>query len=312
MAQKKPAITIATHKANEAKQSHEVAKATQRIGRRSTQAAPGNTRFLDARTMTPVKMEVPTICDRIRFYREKANMEQKELGSRIGVRGNAICNWENGRGRPDISLLPLICEALNVSLYDLFAIPMPIDKYTTEEQDLIENYRKLSDSHKHVLRGTLTNLTEAQEAEKRRKVIELVYHDKQLAAGFDPGLEFDDTGEPIYLYDREGISDEYSVFPVSGESMEPDYHDGDMVLVEEYPNCGKIEPGEVGAFIFGNETYIKVYEKDGLHSLNPAYKTMKFNEDDRVYLIGKIVGKVTDDDIVSDSDRKRYLRIRGK
>ena len=304
MAQKKSAITISTSSGDE---SHDATKTTQRIGRRSTQAASGDTRFLDARTMTPVKMEVPTICDRIHFYREKANMEQKELGSRIGVRGNAICNWENGRGRPDISLLPLICEALNVSLYDLFAIPMPIDKYTAEEQDIIENYRKLSDSHKHVLRGTLANLTEAQEAESRREVIELVYHDKQLAAGFDPGLEFDDTGEPIYLYAREGLSEEYSVFPVSGDSMEPDYHDGDMVLVEEYPGCGKIEPGEIG-----NETYIKVYEKDGLHSLNEDYKTMKFNEDDRVYLIGKIVGKVTDDDIVSDSDRKRYLRIRGK
>lgn len=309
MAQKKSAITISTSSGDE---SHDATKTTQRIGRRSTQAASGDTRFLDARTMTPVKMKVPTICDRIHFYREKANMEQKELGSRIGVRGNAICNWENGRGRPDISLLPLICEALNVSLYDLFAIPMPIDKYTSEEQELIQKYRKLSDSHKHVLRGTLANLTEAQEAESRREVIELVYHDKQLAAGFDPGLEFDDTGEPIYLYAREGLSEEYSVFPVSGDSMEPDYHDGDMVLVEEYPGCGKIEPGEIGAFIIGNETYIKVYEKDGLHSLNEDYKTMKFNEDDRVYLIGKIVGKVTDDDIVSDSDRKRYLRIRGK
>ena len=193
MAQKKsPSITIAAYKVDEPTQS--ASAATHRIGRRSTQAAPGDTRFLDARTMTPVKMEVPTICDRIRFYREKANMEQKELGSRIGVRGNAICNWENGRGRPDISLLPLICEALNVSLYDLFAIPMPIDKYTSEEQELIQKYRKLSDSHKHVLRGTLANLTEAQEAESRREVIELVYHDKQLAAGFDPGLEFDDTG----------------------------------------------------------------------------------------------------------------------
>ena len=39
---------------------------------------------------------------------------------------------------------------------------------------------------------------------------------------------------------------------------------------------------------------------------------MKFNEDDRVYLIGKIVGKVTDEDIASDADRKRYLRIRGE
>ena len=63
-----------------------------------------------------------------------------------------------------------------------------------------------------------------------------------------------------------------------------------MVLVRSFPDCGDIQPGEVGAFIIGNEAYIKEYQKDGLHSFNSAYKTMKFTDEDKVFFIGKVVG----------------------
>ena len=33
-------------------------------------------------------------------------MEQKALAKAIGVTGNAISNWENGRARPDVNLIP--------------------------------------------------------------------------------------------------------------------------------------------------------------------------------------------------------------
>ena len=72
--------------------------------------------------------------------------------------------------------------------------------------------------------------------------------------------------------------------------MEPDYHNGDLVLVERIPDAPSLSPGEIGAFIVGNETYIKRYEEDGLHSLNPAYPTMHFDEEASVYLIGRVLG----------------------
>ena len=67
-----------------------------------------------------------------------------------------------------------------------------------------------------------------------------------------------------------------------------------------------LRPGEVGAFICGNETYIKVFEEDGLHSLNPAYKTMHFDQADSVYLIGRVTGILSPDQIVPEADAEKY------
>ena len=65
---------------------------------------------------------IPVICERIRYFRELAGIEQKELGKKIGISPNTISNWETGRSRPDINLIPAICRALQVSLSELFGI----------------------------------------------------------------------------------------------------------------------------------------------------------------------------------------------
>ena len=57
---------------------------------------------------------LPALCERIRFFREKAGLEQKLLAKKIGVTSNAVSNWENGRGRPDINLLPDICKSFSM------------------------------------------------------------------------------------------------------------------------------------------------------------------------------------------------------
>lgn len=45
---------------------------------------------------------------------------------------------------------------------------------------------------------------------------------------------------------------------VSGDSMEPLFHDGQVVWVQE---CTSLTPGEVGVFIYDGEGYLKVYEE---------------------------------------------------
>ena len=68
---------------------------------------------IDMNTRKPVaKNMMPVICERIRFYRKQMGMEQKTLARMVGVTANAVCNWESGCYRPDVNLLPDICEAL--------------------------------------------------------------------------------------------------------------------------------------------------------------------------------------------------------
>ncbi len=95
--------------------------------------------------------------------------------------------------------------------------------------------------------------------------------------------------------DSEGISipatDEYRqvdfAVRVSGDSMEPDYHDGDIVLVREQPS---VEVGEVGVFTVDNMGYIKEQGEDCLISRNPDYESIYPNEYESVKCWGKVVG----------------------
>ena len=45
---------------------------------------------------------------------------------------------------------------------------------------------------------------------------------------------------------------------VSGDSMEPVYHDGQIVWVKQ---CDRVNIGEVGIFVYDGEGYIKVYDE---------------------------------------------------
>ena len=83
---------------------------------------------------------------------------------------------------------------------------------------------------------------------------------------------------------------------VSGRSMEPTFHDGDLVLVQ---HTGELHPGDLGIFLVDNEGFIKEYRKDGLHSHNPAYPVMTFNENQNVRCIGKVLGQVTPEQLPS-------------
>lgn len=79
---------------------------------------------------------------------------------------------------------------------------------------------------------------------------------------------------------------------VRGISMEPELHSGDRVLIRRQPD---LENGQLGAFIVGDEGFIKRYrpEDDGIHlvSMNPIYPDMVFTGDaiNSLKIFGKVI-----------------------
>jgi phage repressor protein C with HTH and peptisase S24 domain len=73
---------------------------------------------------------------------------------------------------------------------------------------------------------------------------------------------------------------------VNGDSMIPEYNNGDIVLVSRQPS---LDIGDVGIFIHNGEGYIKKFEKEGLVSLNPKYATIKVSELDSFRTVGKVL-----------------------
>ncbi len=273
----------------------------------------GQGNLIDMKTGKPIETPVlPVICERIKHYREVLGMEQKTLAEQIGVTKNSVSNWECGRSRPDVNLLPAISEALNITLYDLFKRDDPTIRYTAREQMLVDGYRDLNAGHQHAVDNLVDTLRNVEALENCPDLLPLTYYERQLAAGIGDPTEFDDEGETVYVHASPDARRADCIFTVNGNSMEPDFRSGQDVLVQRLHNGPDLQYGEIGAFIVGNETYIKEYQEDGLHSLNPAYAPMHFSEEESVYLIGRVLGILDKADYASMEETERYLAVHGE
>lgn len=73
-----------------------------------------------------------TMGEKIAELRKSKSMTQEELAARIGVSPQAISRWENSATMPDIMLLPVLANILDITIDELFAA----DKATAiNEQD---------------------------------------------------------------------------------------------------------------------------------------------------------------------------------
>ena len=79
---------------------------------------------------------------------------------------------------------------------------------------------------------------------------------------------------------------------ISGDSMEPEFHDGQIAWVLQQESVAN---GEIGIFSLNGEAYIKKLQNDKggifLISLNEKHAPIKVGENDRLDIFGKVLGK---------------------
>ena len=248
---------------------------------------------------------LPGICERVRYYRTLRNIEQKELARQLNITANSVSNWECGRSRPDVSLLPDLCRTLDITPFELMGMKDPRE-YDPLELKHMENYRRLTRRDRLLVDNMMDDMLVMKETANTPRLIRLPCFDKPLAAGIGDPTEFEGLSRNIYLYETDEYRRADYVFRVNGDSMEPDYRNGDLVLVERVPAGLTLREGEIGAFIVGNEMYIKEYRPDGLHSLNKKYDVLKFDADQAVYLIGRVLTVLEPEAIASQSDIEKF------
>jgi len=235
--------------------------------------------------------------DTIRKYRIKKGLNQPQLAMMLGVTKNAIPNWEAGRTRPDTNYIPAICEVLGISISTFFGSPTRATDLPIEEQRLLSNYRVLSEPNKRIIVNLIDTMIENEDAILRERCesgFERIQRgDLRASAGTGYYL-LDGGGDCDYVYVR--VSREAcradEIITVSGDSMEPTFRHGDDLLVEYTP---ALDPGEIGIFVAAGEGYVKEFQIDGLHSHNPEYPVLKFEEDDSVRCVGRVLGIVSKD-----------------
>jgi transcriptional regulator with XRE-family HTH domain len=76
---------------------------------------------------------------------------------------------------------------------------------------------------------------------------------------------------------------------ISGNSMEPRYRSGDVLLVQ---TAESVEEGELGIFVLDGSGYFKKYGGDRLISINPQYAPILLKDFSSVTCCGRVVGKL--------------------
>lgn len=133
---------------------------------------------------------------------------------------------------------------------------------------------------------TPTSAASAATADFARRPVLL--YDLPVSAG--PGVYLDDSiAEEISIPSNERTASTDFALRISGNSMEPKYHDGDIVLVED---TDSVEIGELGIFVLDGNGYFKKYGGDRLISLNSDYGDILLRDYAEAVCCGRVVGKL--------------------
>lgn len=218
--------------------------------------------------------------------RRKCGLNQAELarrltGAGVPVTNQAVSKWENGLTMPSAAQFLELCRVLRI------------------------------DDIRGVFMGEGDGVLAGLNAEGRRKALDYIQllHDSgryspvreepaplrclplySLAVSAGTGQFLD--GEDYEMIEVGAEVPEGSNFGVrvSGDSMEPEFHDGQTVWVRQQRS---LMTGEIGIFLYDGSAYLKqLIAKDGalaLHSLNPAYGDITISPELPLRVLGKVL-----------------------
>lgn len=224
-------------------------------------------------------------------YRKQSGITIEELSEKSGVAKGTLNKIIGGVTKaPTWDNMKAIAYALGKKLAD-FDDDSEQEFYTVDEQTLINKYRALDTFGQDTVKAVLN--CENQRCLSQKEMSDLLsdYNIIYLPVPIQPASagtgEFadDETVERVPVLRNVWTSKADYALRVHGDSMEPDMHNGDLLLVRAQP---AVELGEIGIFIHDNERYVKVFRGDRLESLNDDYEDIPFSEDTRC--IGKVIG----------------------
>ena len=234
------------------------------------------------------------IGNQIKTFRKSAGFTQDELAKRLNTTKQTISRYEKGDRKANQDMLFELCDIFGVSIDDFF--PSQNEALQSPPASPIQTiYDELKPPRQAKVLNYAERLRDEQRNEEETKINEVSeviqlysydYYDHPASAG---------TGQYLNDVRVERIElpvdiDADFVIPIKGDSMEPDYHDGDLVFIQTSVD---LNDGVIGVFNYNGDAYIKqlVIDEDQayLHSLNPEYKDMPITPETDFRIIGEVV-----------------------
>ncbi len=227
------------------------------------------------------------------------NCKQVELSRATGIPASTLTGYVKGTSLPIPGNVQKIADHFGVlksTLDPRFASEDSSIEITPTASQIQSIYDQLSPPRQGKVLTYAERQLDEQKNEDKTKINEVSEKIVQLY-GYDYYDHAASAGTGQYLNDVrvERIElpvdvDADFVIPIKGDSMEPDYHDRDLVFIQ---TSVELNDGVIGVFNYNGEAYIKQLvidtEQSYLHSLNPAYKDMPITPETDFRIIGEVV-----------------------
>ena len=228
------------------------------------------------------------IGNQIKVFRKSTGLTQDELAQKLNTTKQTISRYEKGDRKANQDMLFSLCDIFGVSIDDFF--PSTNENSTTSTtspdsltQQITDKVVQLTPDNKKIVLRTSEELLESQKNEEETKINEVsevislyqveVVSETAAACGFNYGFGYDDTDRETIEVDEQPPRHDIAT-KVSGDSMQPDYQDRDILyLVDKGLTTYN---GDLAVIAYGDRSYFKkIYTENGrlrLVSLNDKYE----------------------------------------
>lgn len=221
----------------------------------------------------------------IQSVRKARGLSQADLASELNRRGisvtnQAVCKWENGTTLPNAVQFIELCDILNIDdVMGEFSdgVKGPFAGLNSAGRRKMSEYRQLLAESEMYSARTF-----------RGAVRSLPLYSLAVSAG--TGQFLDGENYEMVEVGREVPEGANFGVRVAGDSMEPSYHDGQIIWVRQQRS---LMTGEIGIFLYDGCAYLKQLsvgqEALALHSLNPTYPDITVSPLLPLRVLGKVL-----------------------
>ena len=239
-------------------------------------------------------MKKEILAHKLRTARQAQGMTQKEVAAKMQRPQQTIASWEVGRSQPDADTLYSLLLLYKMSPNEFFEYDISSITVSSEEHELIKLYRDLDSASKSFILSVLKyevsrkNCGNTTNAIKFPGKTQFKVSEQPASAG--TGAYLGPDGFDEISVDPEQVAGADFGVPVRGDSMEPKFHDGDIILISMSQS---VEVGDIALVTMDGCGYVKKIGHDELISLNKKYDPIPMTEDIRVN--GKVIGVLSKD-----------------
>lgn len=210
--------------------------------------------------------------------RKQQGKNQADVAAYLGLTVAAYQNYETGRREAGYDTICKLADYFNVTTDYLLgrapqtdAMALLISQTDVTLETLTKQFEALPEDGKVLMIAIIRALNETRDIrypKKKPRTVWIKQHQNKAAAGFGYDLSSEDEWFDVEVIDNPKVGEADFAVEIDGDSMEPDYHNGDLALIKLDPD---VPVGEVGLFVLDGMGYIKERGKKKLISRNPEY-----------------------------------------